>query len=279
MSLSLQTNLSSLTAQKNVNRSERTLALSMERLSSGMRINSAADDAAGLAISEKLRAQARSLSQAQRNANDGVSLIQTAEGALNEVSDMLVRMRELSVQAANGTLGYTERQSLDAEFSQLRSEIDRIADVTEFAGIKLLNGAQATGLTFQVGTKNMTTDRIVVSITDTHVSGINSCLSSDVITSQNGAWAAMSHVDAAISAINSKRGSLGAKQNRLFTTINTLAGQYEQISAANSRIRDTDVAVETANLSRTQTLMQAGISVLSQANQSPSMALALLGGR
>jgi flagellin len=281
--LNLQTNVASLSAQRNLQRNEHSLMTSMSRLSSGLRINMAADDAAGLAISEKLRASVRGLGQAQRNANDGVSLLQTAEGALNEVSDMLIRIRELAVQSANGTLGDGERVSLHDEFRQLREEINRIADVTEFAGLKLLNGAQAIGMTFQVGIGNKTNDRITVSLADSHVSQLwtsgTANMNGDTISTVAGARATMSHVDSAINAINRRRGVIGAKQNRLFTTINNLSSQHENLSAANSRIRDADVASETANFARTQILMQAGISVLSQANQFPAMALALVTGR
>jgi len=257
-SMTLQTNVASLTAQRNLARSEKGLNTSMGRLSSGLRINQASDDAAGLAISEKLRAHVRGLAQAQRNANDGISMLQTAEGALNEVSDMLVRMRELAVQAANGTLGNSERISLYGECDQLRQEINRIADVTEFAGTKLLDGSQSTGVTFQVGAGNTANDRITISTVA-------------------GARAAMSHIDTAINTVSRRRGTIGAKQNRLYTTINNLSSSYENLSAANSRIRDADVAQESANFARSQILMQAGVSVLSQANQLPSVALALIG--
>jgi flagellin len=282
MPLTLQTNVQSLVAQRNLSRSERNLTGAMARLSSGLRINQAADDAAGLAISEKLRTQTRALGQASRNANDGISLLQTAEGALNVVSDMLVRIRELAVQSANGTLGDSERLSLHDEFNQLRDEINRIADATEFAGIKLLNGAQSSGLTLQVGIGNKTFDRITISISDTYVSKMWTSgtwsMNKDSISTVNAARAVMSHVDSAINQVSRRRGVIGAKQNRLFTTINNLAAAYENLSAANSRIRDTDVAAETANFTRSQILMQAGISVLAQANQFPAMSLALLNG-
>lgn len=276
-SLTLGTNVASLSAQRNLSRNEKVLNTSMSRLSSGLRINQAADDAAGLAISEKLRSTTRGISQAQRNANDGISLLQTAEGALNEVSDMLIRMRELSVQSANGTLGTSERQSLNTEFQQLRDEINRISEVTEFAGIKLLNGAQSSGVTFQVGTGHSSSDTISVTIAATWASSLQSSLtSSATITTAANAQNMMSSIDAALSSLNTTRGKIGAKQNRLYTTLNNLAASYENISAANSRIRDADVAVESANFSRTQILMNAGVSVLAQANQLPQMALSLI---
>jgi len=277
-SMTLQTNVASLTAQRNLARSEKGLNTSMGRLSSGLRINQASDDAAGLAVSEKLRASVRGLAQAQRNANDGISLLQTAEGALNEVSDMLIRMRELSVQAANGTLGNSERISLHDEFGQLRHEINRIADVTEFAGTKLLDGSQSTGVTFQVGAGNTANDRITISMAAAHVSSLQSALGqSDTISTITGARASMSHIDTAINTVSRRRGTIGAKQNRLYTTINNLSSSHENLSAANSRIRDADVASESASFARGQILMQAGVAVLAQANQLPSMALSLIG--
>ena len=274
-SLSLQTNIGSLAAQRNLRKNERVLQTSMGRLSSGLRINRAADDAAGLAISEKLRAQVRGLAQAQRNANDGISLIQTAEGALNEVGEMLIRMRELGVQSANGTLGTSERNALHAEYQALYDEVDRIARVTDFNGTKLLDGSLSTGLTFQVGLNNATTDKIVISVSGTQATTLG--LSSAVtLSTQSGAQSALSVIDSAISTVASRRGSLGAVQNRLFSTINNLAAAHENLSAANSRIRDTDVAAESANFTRGQILMQSGIAVLAQANQLPSMAISLL---
>jgi len=249
----------------------------MARLSSGLRINQASDDAAGLAISEKLRATVRGLAQAQRNANDGISMLQTAEGALNEVSDMLIRMRELSVESANGTLGSQERSALNDEFTQLRQEINRIADVTEFAGTKLLNGTQSTGVTFQVGTGTTANDKITISLLAAHASNLSTHLSSITITSASRAALAMSYIDNAISTLSRRRGTIGAKQNRLYTTINNLSSSYENLSAANSRIRDANVASESAAYAQSQILMQAGTAILAQANQQPAMALNLIG--
>jgi flagellin len=279
-SLSLQTNVASLQAQNNMARTEKSMTTSMSRLSSGLRINEAADDSAGLAISEKLRASVRSLTQAQRNANDGISLLQTAEGALNETSDMLVRMRELSVQAANGTLDSNARLALHTEFDQLRKEINRLADSTQFAGLSLLNGAQSAGVTFQVGTgTTAATDTIVISIADAHASKISTRLSSASISTVTHAVSAMGFIDSAITSLSLRRGTIGAKENRLYTTINFLASSNQNLSAANSRIRDADVAAESATHAQSQILMQAGISVLAQANQLPSMALSLISGR
>lgn len=278
MALTVQTNVASLGAQRQLNKTQQQLGVSLGRLSSGLRINSAADDAAGLAISEKMRAQVRGLAQAERNAMDGVSLIQTAEGAMNEVSGILTRMRELSVQSANGTLGSTERGFLNDEFSALRDEIDRIAQVTEFNGAALLDGT-STHVTFQVGTNNSTDDQIQVTLTDMQTSqlGGTTALSSLSISSVSGAQNAMAAIDSAISDVSSGRAKLGATQNRLQVTVTNLSSARENISAANSRIRDTDVAEESAAMTRSSILMQAGVSILAQANQMPSMALSLLG--
>ena len=281
MGLVINTNVASINAQRNLSVTGSSLSTSLSRLSSGMRITAAKDDAAGLAISEKLRAQIRGLGQAERNANDGISLVQTAEGALNEVSNALIRMRELSVQAATGTLGDEERGYLHDEFSALMTEIDRIANVTEFNGKYLLNGASSTGVSFQVGLNDSTSDRISVSIANVNTAsigaGTGSMIADQSISTMTGAQTALDVIDEAIKDISSVRGGLGASQNRLQTTVNNLATQRENISAANSRIRDVDVADETVNMTRSQILMQAGVSVLAQANQLPSMALSLIG--
>jgi flagellin len=273
----MQTNVASLGAQRNLLKSEKVLTTAMSRLSSGLRINMAADDAAGLAISEKLRADIRSLSQAQRNANDGVSLLQTAEGGLNQIGDMLLRMRELAVQAANGSLGSGERSSLNDEFTELKNEIDRIANTTEFGGRFLLNGSQASGVDFQVGINNSTNDKVSISLATATASAISVGGASVAVSTASKASLAMDRLDNAIDHISDRRGDIGAKQNRLHVTINNLAAMHENISAANSRIRDADVATESANFLKGQILMQSGLSVLAQANQLPSMALTLLG--
>ena len=273
-SLKLQTNVASTRAQRNLGKTEGLMSTSMARLSSGLRINTAADDAAGLAISEKLRANVRGLAQAQRNANDGISMLQTAEGAMNEISEMMIRMRELAVQSANGTLGSTERTALDNEFDELVAEIDRIAKGTKFAGETLLDGGMSQ--TFQVGVSNTGNDQIFVSMATvtTGASGLN--ISGLDISSDTAAQSALATLDTALSTISARRGTLGAKQNRLNVTINNLAAMHENLSAANSRIRDADIASESANFTKSQILMQAGISVLAQANQLPSMALSLI---
>ena len=280
MGLVINTNIASINAQRNLSRTEESLNTSLARLSSGLRITAAKDDAAGLAISEKLRAQIRGMAQAERNANDGISLVQTAEGALDQVSNILTRMRELSVQAATGTLGDEERVYLDSEFDKLNDEINRIASVTEFNGQRLLNGATSGGISFQVGLTSAVMDRITVSIMNTFASqlGTGTYLTGQTLSTISGARAAMAVIDAAIQDISGTRGDLGAAQNRLSTTVKNLATQRENLSAANSRIRDVDVAAETVSMTRSQILMQAGVSVLAQANQLPAMALSLIGG-
>jgi flagellin len=278
MGLVINTNVASINAQRNMMRTQDELGTSLSRLSSGMRITAAKDDAAGLAISEKLKAQIRGLSQDERNAQDGISLVQTAEGALNEVSGALIRMRELAVQASTGTLGSEERGYLNDEFGALMTEIDRIANVTEFNGKYLLNGAASTGVDFQVGLTKSSNDQITASIKSVKTASLaGGDLDDASIDTQTNAKDALSVIDDAIKDISGTRGGLGATQNRLSITVNNLATQRENISAANSRIRDVDVASETVNMTRSQILMQAGVAVLAQANQLPSMALSLIG--
>lgn len=279
MTFSIMTNVASLNAQRHLNHTSQKLGESMSKLASGLRINKSADDAAGLAISERFRAQIRGLAQAQRNSMDAISLIQTAEGAMNEVSSILTRMRELAVQSANGTLGSSERGYIDLEFTALSTEIDRIAEVTEFNGSNVLDGT-TSGVTFQVGIQNSSNDQITVSLTDVHTSqlgGAATAISALDLTTVSGSQAAMDVIDEAIDDISTARATFGATQNRLQTTITNLATARENISAANSRIRDTDVAEETANLTRANILTQAGLSILTQANQQPQLALQLLG--
>lgn len=273
--LSIVTNPESLTAQKNLSRTGRALSANFGRLSSGLRINSAGDDAAGLAISEKLKAQIRSLGQAERNANDGISLLQTAEGAMGELSGILTRMRELAAQAATGTVGQTERGFLNQEFEALRDEIDRVASVTDFNGTKLLDGTATSAiLTFQVGIGATSADRLNVGIATVYASALG--LATESLTTISTAQASLGVIDDAITILSSARADLGAVQNRMQVTIMNLQSARENLSAANSRIRDVDVAEETAALTKNNILMQAGVSVLAQANQAPSLALNLL---
>ncbi len=302
MAMSIQTNTASINAQRNLSVSQGQLAKSMQRLSSGYRINTAADDAAGLSISENMRGQIRSMNQATRNANDGVSLIQTAEGALNETSSILVRMRELAEQSATGTVGSTERGYIQSEFNKLTSEIDRIAGSTEFNGKKLLDGTMsgdgsvtttpgAGTMVFHIGPRNDTNtttstsgnalDRITLDVAsaDSKAIGVNFASTGGgvvQVSTQGGAQSALNAIDNAIQSISSQRSNLGATQNRLQSTINNLAVAVENTSAAESRIRDVDVASETANMTRNNILTQAGTAILSQANQTPQAALSLL---
>lgn len=273
MSISVNTNPAAVNAQRNLSNSQRSLASTLGKLSSGLRINAASDDAAGLAISERMKAEMRGLQQASRNAMDGISALQTADGAMNEVGSLLTRMRELSVQAANGTLGATDKTALQTEFSANAAEIDRIGGVTKFNGTALLDGTFSVAL--QVGTGTTANDSITVAqataISQTGL-GINGL---DIST---GAAAAMTALDTAINTVTSSRGTLGSVQNRLNVAINNLSTAYENTSAANSRIRDVDFAEETANMTKFQILSQAGVSVLSQANQLPASALKLIGG-
>ena len=274
MSISVRTNVSALMAQGNLAKTSSDLSKSISRLSSGLRVQSAADDAAGLAISEDFKASIRSLNQAKRNANDGVSLIQTADGSLKEVSGLLTRMRELSIQSRNGSNNTTQRGYLQDEFDQLRSEIDRIANTTEFNGLTLLDGDQASGLSFQVGMGTTTDDRLTISIADSGASALG--LTSSTISTTGGADTAIADLDDAIADISSRRASLGSMQNRLTTTMSNLETYSTNLSAANSRIVDVDIAEETANLTKNQILMQAGTAMLAQANQGPQVALSLL---
>lgn len=275
MGLRVNTNVASVNAQRNLVNTTDRLNRSLERLSSGLRITRASDDAAGLAISERFRAEIRSLAQAQRNANDGVSMLQIAEGALNETSGILIRLRELAIQSANGTLGSGERQALEDEFSALIDEVNRIAAVTEFNGTQILAGGSGVSVTFQIGTDNTANDRITVSGVDATAAGVG--VDGLSITTVSGAQAALSAIDAAIDSVSSLRAQFGAAQNRLESAIRSIAVAIENTTAAESRIRDVDVASETAELTRNQVLQQAGIAVLAQANVSTQAALRLLG--
>jgi flagellin len=278
MAISVLTNVASQNAQRNLNTTQMALAESIGRLSSGMRINKAADDAAGLGISENLKSDLRSLAQAQRNANDGISLTQVAEGAMNEMGGLVTRMRELAVQSANSTLGSTERGYIQTEFSQLRDEINRISAVTEFNGQKLVDGSASAGLSFQVGMQNTANDRLSMSVTRLAASTLGSTLkvASATLSTVTGAQNALAAFDKAIEQLSTARSKVGAVQNRMQVTISNLSVAQENLSAANSRIRDVDVAAETSVLTKSQILSQAGIAVLAQANQLPNSALSLL---
>jgi flagellin len=276
MGLRINTNTASLNSQRTLWNTKLALDKSLEKLSSGYRINRAGDDAAGLAISENLRAQVRGLKQASRNANDGISLVQVAEGAMNEISSILIRLRELAVQAASDTIGPVERQFLNVEYDQLVSEVDRIADATEFNGTQLLAGVGSI-MDFQVGIRNNPEiDRISFDSSKADANsaslGVNLSSVADKASAQN----ALSSIDTAIMSVSAMRADFGALQNRLQTTVSNIQNSVENMSAANSRIRDVDVAEETAEMTRNNILLQAGTSVLAQANQSANVALGLL---
>jgi flagellin len=271
MGLRVNTNIAALTSQRNLALVSSRLQGNYARLSSGLRISSASDDAAGLGISERLRAAIRSYSVVGRNAQDGVSLVQTAEGALNEVGNNLARMRELALQATNGTVSSGDRATLDVEFQALIDEIERISDQTTFNEVQLLDGS-TTSLSVQVGINNGESIALgLVSSTSTAL-GIGSL----AITTDTGAGTALSAIDAAINSVSTSRGQLGASQNRLDSVIRSIAVARENLSAAESRIRDVDVAFETADLTRNTILQQAAVSVLAQANVQPQLALNLL---
>lgn len=276
MGLRINTNTASLNAQRVLWGTKNGLDKSMEKLASGYRINRAGDDAAGLAISENLKAQVRGLKQASRNAQDGISLVQVAEGAMNEVSTILIRLRELAVQSASDTIGPVERQFLNVEYDQLVSEVDRIAEGTEFNGTQLLAGVGSI-LDFQVGTRNNPEiDRISFDASKADANsaalGVNLTSVSDKASAQN----ALAAIDNAIVSVSAMRADFGAIQNRLQSTISNINVNVENMSAANSRIRDVDVAEETSEMTRSNILLNAGTSVLAQANSQANVALGLL---
>lgn len=283
MALVVNTNIASLIAQNNLQNSQSALQVSLQRLSSGLRVNSAKDDAAGLAISQAFTAQIRGNNQAIRNANDGISLGQTAEGALGQVANNVQRIREIAVQAANGTVSDTNRSQLQNEVNQLTQEISRIVQTTNFNGTSLLSGASS--LTFQVGAVGSGTNQVGITTTDLAQAGsaglytYNSSLTNTGtvnITTQANASAAIANLDADISQISTIRSTFGAVQNRFEAVVANLQNYVQNLTAANSRIIDTDFAAETANLTRNQILQQAGTAILSQANTLPQSALSLL---
>jgi flagellin len=273
----ISTNVAAINAQRTMNTSQRQIGKSMEQLASGSRINKAADDAAGLAISENLKSQIRSLSQASRNSNDGISMVQTAEGGLNEISNILTRMRELGVQSSSDTVGDTERGFLDKEVQQLKAESQRITQTTKFGTTKLLDGS-GDKFDFQVGIGNdEDADRISFNAGETNATIGALGIDGFDFSSKGGAQSALAEIDKAQSQVNGYRANLGALQNRLTSTVDNLGVQHENISAANSRIRDTDIAAATADQTRNSVLLQANTAVLTQANATSNMALRLLG--
>ena len=282
MPQTINTNIASLNAQRNLNMSQSSLTTSMQRLSSGLRVNSAKDDAAGLAIAERMNTQVRGMNVAIRNANDGISLSQTAEGALGRVGDALQRMRELAIQSRNATNSDSDKDSLNKEFSQLQAEVQRLVGGTTFNGKHIL-GADATTLTFQIGANTTADDVVAVSTTnlslDTTISSIT--VSTATIGSTAGIAALASvidNIDLALDTVNNTRATFGATQSRFEAIISNLQQSVENQSAARSRIMDADFAAETANLSRAQILQQAGNAMVAQANQLPQQVLKLLQG-
>jgi flagellin len=284
--LTINTNIIALNAQRNLSSSQSALSSSMQRLSSGLRVNTAKDDAAGLAIAERMNAQVRGMNVAARNANDGISLAQTAEGALGKVSESLQRMRELAVQAANATNSDSDKDSLDKEFGELSKEIQRVLGGTTFNGLSVLGGDAGTQV-FQVGANTSTNDTIDITTVDmtadatiTTVAGTDNSGSGrskiDNTTSTSDIQAVIGGIDDAIDAVNAQRATLGASQSRFDAVISNLQISIENQSAARSRIIDTDFAAETANLSRAQILQQAGNAMVAQANQLPQQVMQLL---
>lgn len=273
MSLTVQTNVQSMFAQTQLANTQASLTKTFQRLSSGMRINDASDDAAGLGISKSMNAQVRSYGMAERNANDAISMLQTADGGADQIHELLTRMRELAVQASNGSLTTNDATNLDAEYQASLSEIDRIATSTQFNGVGLLAGA-STSRNFQVGIGTASTDRIAVSFGGAGATQL--AVNSTSVTTFTNAQAAITALDAGIQTLSNVRGGFGAAMNRVGVAVTSLQSMQTNMSASLSRIRDTDVAKEAANLSRNQVLSQSGASILAQANQTPQTALALL---
>ena len=276
--LAINTNIGSLNVQRSLTFRGRLLNESIERLSSGLKINSASDDAAGIAVSENLTAQTRGFKQALENANDAVSILSTAEGSYNTISDILIRMRELAVQSANDSLGTVERGYLNTEFTQLIQEITRVSDVAEYNGIKLLDGTGGDGtgnFVFQVGTRNTANDRIGIALADVDAGSLG--VAANSVDTLVNAQLAIDSVDAALTSLATDRATIGSTVNQLTAAVDNLAITIENLSAANSQIKDADLAAESADFTRNQVLMQAGTSMLAQANSIPQLALQLLG--
>ena len=277
--LAINTNVGSLTAQRNLQKTARGLHQSISRLSSGTRVNSAADNAAGMAVSENMRAQLKGYQQAMRNANDGVAVLQTAESGYQSLSDLLVRMRELAVQAANDSVSDTERGYLNTEFSDLIDEMDRIASVVEYNGIQLLDGTAGSAgngtMVFQVGTRDSANDRIDISLDaqDSTTLGVNG----DTISSQANAQSSITAIDSALEILSTDRARIGSTINTLNVAVDGLASSIENYGTAMSQIKDTDMADESSSFSKSNVLQQAGVAMLSQANQTPNLVMRLLG--
>jgi flagellin len=275
MAMSVHTNVTALSAQRSLASTDMMLGTSMQRLSSGLRVNSAKDDAAGLAIAERMNAQVKGMNVAIRNASDGISMSQTAEGALGSIGDLMQRMRELAVQSSNGTNTSGDRANLNAEFQQLASEVTRVVSSTEFNGLAILSTDAAT-FNFQVGANNETTNRISVTTSDYSSASTITTVTGGDISSSDTAMQMMTDIDSAINTITTTRSNLGASQSRLESTINGLRINSENQAAARGRIMDADFAVETAKMTKGQVLQQAGTAMLSQANQASQSVLSLL---
>lgn len=272
----INTNMSSLVSQKNLSHSRNALGTAMERLSSGMRINSAKDDAAGQAIANRMNSQIKGMAQAQRNANDGISMIQTTEGALNQINNNLQRVRELAVQAASDTNDVADRESIQTEITERINEIDRVAKSASFNGIKLADGTNAS-LQIQIGANTEAEDSITINLTDGTTAGLSvDSLTAGAVTDSTAAYATIDAVDAALKTVDTARSGLGATLNRFDSVISNLQNSETNLSAARSRIEDADYAKEVAEMTRAQILQQAGTSVLAQANQIPQGVLSLL---
>jgi flagellin len=276
MGMRITTNVAAINTQRQLMTSQRNIQNSMAQLSSGQRINKSADDAAGLAISENMKAQMKSAVQARRNANDGISLIQTAEGGLNEISNITTRLRELGIQAASDTIGERERGFVNLEVEQLKSEIDRISATSNWNGTKLLDGSTPV-FDFQVGTYATADDKISFDTSNNVATLEGLGLGALDFTTKEGARASLEALDNAQNSVNGMRSNIGALQNRLTSTVDTLAVTEENLAAANSRIRDTDIAQTSSEMARNSVLLQAGTATLAQANQSSQLALKLLG--
>ena len=277
MGLRIATNVQSLAGQRSLNQVKRDQTSSLEKLSSGSRINKAGDDAAGLAISEKLKSNIRGVKQATRNAGDGISLIQTAEGAMNEVNNILIRLRELSVQSASDTIGDKERAYSDMEFQQLVTEVERIATSTTFNEKQLLNG-EGDDMEFQIGIHNVEkNDRIKYQASEASIKAEDLGIESLTVSTKSDSQENLETIDVAINKVNTNRANLGALQNRLQSTVRNLEVKSENLSGANSRIRDTDIAEESAKLAKANILTASSTSVLAQANNSSAGALQLIG--
>jgi flagellin len=275
MASTINTNMSSLTAQRALGSTQGSLSTSMQRLSTGLRINSAKDDSAGLAIAERMTSQVKGMAVAGRNANDAISLAQTAEGSLGKIGESLQRMRELAVQSSNSTNSSSDRANLDEEYQALALEVTRVIDGTKFNGNNLLN-VSATDMAFQVGADAVATDAITVSLTDMSAGGGMTAALAGGITLASEALARMTNLDAAIDEVTAARSNLGSVQNRFESVVANLSTTSENLQAAKGRIMDADFAVETSNMSRAQVLQQAGNAMLAQANQAPQQVMSLL---